>query len=104
MARERWPKARRSSGANQRALRSVSGFFFAVMATPVRDLHGLLTGRPCGASPAFAPARAGVVPRCPSRFPCESFSSRDVPDRVGPQPHEGFFTHPVFLTRSANLL
>src|SRR3984893_12843362 len=39
MARERWPKARRSSGANQRALRSVSGFFLFVMMTPVRDLH-----------------------------------------------------------------
>src|SRR5512146_1026587 len=28
MARERWPKARRSSGANQRALRSSWGVFF----------------------------------------------------------------------------
>src|SRR5882757_7388623 len=42
IARERWPKALRSSGANQRALRSVSGLFFlSVMATPVRDpAHG----------------------------------------------------------------
>src|SRR3984957_13425338 len=39
IARERWPKALRSSGANQRALRSVSGLFFlSVMATPVRAL------------------------------------------------------------------
>src|ERR1700735_2581764 len=52
MARERWPKALRSSGANQRALRNVSGvFFFAVIIRPVRDPHGHLTGRPGGASP-----------------------------------------------------
>jgi hypothetical protein len=29
MARERCPKARRSSGANQRALRNSAGFFLA---------------------------------------------------------------------------
>src|ERR1700726_4644650 len=41
MARERWPKALRSSGANQRALRSVCGVFlvvFSVIGTPVGDL------------------------------------------------------------------
>src|ERR1700723_4011325 len=39
IARERWPKALRSSGANQRALRSVSGlFFFSVILAPVREL------------------------------------------------------------------
>src|SRR5918994_1748693 len=32
MARERWPKARRSSGANQRALRRSAGFFFLAAA------------------------------------------------------------------------
>src|ERR1700685_1068841 len=37
MARERWPKALRSSGANQRALRSVSGVFLVVIGAPVRD-------------------------------------------------------------------
>src|SRR5713226_9504143 len=35
MARERWPKARRSSGANQRALRSSAGaFFFVILVSP----------------------------------------------------------------------
>src|SRR5688500_19056318 len=35
MARERWPKARRSSGANQRALRRSAGFFFLAAAVIV---------------------------------------------------------------------
>src|SRR5271154_178354 len=40
MARDLWPKARRSSGANQRALRRVSGLFrlaLFVIWTPVRE-------------------------------------------------------------------
>jgi hypothetical protein len=65
MARERWPKARRSSGANQRALRSVSApfLFFSVMVTPVRDFSsGHLTGDPSGASPFLTmAARHGAV-------------------------------------------
>src|SRR5580698_10346246 len=43
MARERWPKARRSSGANQRALRSVFGSFFSVIGAPVRETFGHLS-------------------------------------------------------------
>src|SRR3981081_1654713 len=39
IARERWPKALRSSGANQRALRSWSGLFFlSVMSVPLGGL------------------------------------------------------------------
>src|SRR3954465_10242833 len=34
MIRDRWPKPLRSSGANQRALRSASGVFLRVMAYP----------------------------------------------------------------------
>src|SRR6201999_4326636 len=47
IARERWPKARRSSGANQRALRSGSGAFLVlfVMGVPVPQRLGHLT---CG--------------------------------------------------------
>src|ERR1700732_144363 len=53
MARERWPKARKSSGANQRALRSVSGvFFLSVISIPVPDRQGHVTGDPQDASSA----------------------------------------------------
>src|SRR6266581_2186164 len=52
MARERWPKARRSSGANQRALRSWSGLFFlSVMSfsfrksLPLRRSYGAAGGQ-----------------------------------------------------------
>src|SRR5262249_59576673 len=38
MARERWPKALRSSGANQRALRSVSGALLRTLFMTVRLL------------------------------------------------------------------
>src|SRR5262245_41924870 len=49
MARERWPKARRSSGANQRALRSSAGVFLAALiACPPTDAvvvpHGVVLG------------------------------------------------------------
>src|SRR5579872_3234065 len=43
MARERWPKDLRSSGANQRALRSSSGFFLSAMVTPVRSFDRVMS-------------------------------------------------------------
>src|ERR1700730_1164217 len=53
MARERWPKALRSSGANQRALRSVSGLFlFSVMVTP-RDTSVPIPKFVCLRGPSF---------------------------------------------------
>src|SRR5471032_1046925 len=44
MARERWPKARRSSGANQRALRSEAGSFFLAAVIGVSLLGFLESG------------------------------------------------------------
>src|SRR6202035_1064003 len=58
MARDLWPKARRSSGANQRALRSVSGLFFSRIATPVRDPFKGSSHRP---SPRGKPRVRGIA-------------------------------------------
>src|SRR5579864_3124079 len=64
MARERWPKARRSSGANQRALRSFSGvFLLSVMRPPVRDYRES-SHRRCIASKAWCSlSEVRVTPR-----------------------------------------
>src|SRR5882757_3204471 len=61
MARERWPKARRSSGANQRALRSVSGFFLTVIGTPVRDPLRSSHRQSVRGKPRFDPLIAGCI-------------------------------------------
>src|ERR1700760_207778 len=57
MARERWPKARRSSGANQRALRSVSGDFLVllvILTTPERPIGVISHAVRRGQVPAYA--------------------------------------------------
>src|SRR5579864_2241108 len=99
MARERWPKARRSSGANQRALRSDSALFlwFSAMATPVRDLSSShLTGNPCRASPARIDRGNFVATRFAHRGAIESLVGRCQIEIGCPRWHEGRAARPRF--------
>ena len=80
MIRERWPKLRRSSGANQRAERRSSGVFLWVRSN-------------IGASDGFAVRRAssqtgvssGRPAKCAARL---STTSRDMAARVSTVPLE----------------